>query len=373
MNKETFLFLAVTFCCGCKQRFDPPPSAVNPILLVVEGNLNASKDSTIIRLTKTQKLGDSASIKPELNATLTVEGKDNNIRPLSSRGNGYYVSPDLNLEINKEYRLRIRTATGKVYLSDFVKAKPTPPIDSIGWYRSNEGVRLYVNTKDLSGNTRYYRWEYNETWEIHSLYGPNVIYENGRIRDRVFPQEDVRVCWKNYVSTRIIMANTNRLQQDVVHQQPLLLIPFKDEKLLVRYSILVKQYAMDQEAYTFYELLRNNTENIGSIFSPQPSVITGNLHCLSNPDEPVIGYITAVSSSTKRIFISAVEASPWPYFYYCEETRVKNNRDSINYAIATGLIPSIYLGSPPDEYIFSRPPCVDCTTRGGSTQKPSFW
>jgi hypothetical protein len=44
-----------------------------------------------------------------------------------------------------------------------------PPIDSISWKRDEEGVRVFVNTHNPEGNTRYYRWEFEETWEIRSI------------------------------------------------------------------------------------------------------------------------------------------------------------------------------------------------------------
>lgn len=372
MQKLTIVIIIFIFTIGCKQEYIPPVEESQKSLLVVEGNLNPGPDSTVIRLTRTQQLNDASGIKIENNAQLSVEGKDNSIRFLTGRGNGYYVSPNLNLTINNEYRLRIKTANGREYLSDYVKVKVTPAIDSVGWHRDNAGVHIYVNTKDPTNATRYYRWEYAETWEINSVYGPNVIYQNGVIRNRVFPQEDVSTCWKNSLSTSVIITNTIRLEKDIVNEQPLVFIPLADEKLAVRYSILVKQYALDASSYSFYELLKKNTEDIGSFFGPQPSEIKGNLHCTTNPDEFVVGYVTASMVSTKRIFITAAEVQ-WPFSTDCEETRVPNRNDSIQKAISLGLMPVYYLGNPPNQYVFSTPVCVDCTKRGGSTVKPSYW
>jgi len=360
------------FTAGCKQEYIPPVDESQQSLLVVEGNLNPGPDSTIIRLTRTQPLNNASGIRIESNAQLSVEGKDNSIRFLTGRGNGYYVSPNLNLIINNEYRLRIKTANGKEYLSDYVKVKVAPAIDSIGWHRNNDGVSIYVNTHDPTNDARYYRWEYAETWEIHSVFGPNVIYDNGVIRYRIFPQENVSICWKNSLSSSILITNTTRLEQDIVNEQSLVFIPLGDEKLSVRYSIFVKQYALDATSYAFYELLKKNTEDIGSFFGPQPSEIKGNLHCVNEPDEFVVGYVTASTVSTKRIFITGAEVQ-WPFLTDCEEIRVTNRNDLIQSAIGSGLMPAFYLGNPPNEYVFSTPECVDCTKRGGSTVKPFYW
>ena len=372
--KKTYYILIVFagfFFNGCRENYYPPVNSLPDSFLVVEGVLNAGQSPTLIHLTRTFKLDQRATVTTENNAQLKVEGKDNTTSFLFDTGNGNYVSANLHLVANNEYRLRIKTVDGKEYLSDYVKAKITPAIDSISWKRDDKGVQIYANTNDPSNTTRYYRWDYNETWEIHSHFGTSIIYQNGVIRNRVFPQEEVSVCWKYQSSTNILLANSTRLQSDIISEAPLILIPVGDEKLFVRYSILVRQYALEKEAYDFFELMKKNSEEIGSLFSPQPSEIKGNLHCVTNPDEFVIGFVTASSITEKRIFISAVQVNPWPTVNTCETYTISSNPDSINYAIsALGLMPySQIMGS----YLFSTPYCVDCTIRGGSTIRPVFW
>lgn len=368
--KRIFIpLLIVAGIVSCREQYDPKVKSLQQSFLVVEGNLNVSHDSTIVRLTRTFKLEDTAKLKVENGAQLTVEGSDNTIRPLTARGNGYYVSPDLNLVVNTQYRLRIKTSDGKEYLSGFVKARTTPPIDSISWENSNEGVRVFANTKDPSNASRYYRWDYDETWEIHSFFYSDIIYQNGSIRNRVMPAEDVSVCWKYASSTNIPLANSVRLQDDIISRALLTLITPGNERLSVRYSILVKQYALDKEAYEFFELMKKNTEEIGSIFSPQPSEIKGNIQCLTDPSQYVLGYITASAVQTKRIFI---RVSPWNFREDCPSFKVAANPDSIRFYFGTiGYIP--YSFNFPAEYFGGYPNCVDCTTRGGSTKKPSYW
>ncbi len=53
--------------------------------------------------------------------------------------------------------------------------------------------------------------------------------------------------------------------------------------------------------------LKNNTEQLGSIFDAQPSETGGNLHCKTDPTEQVIGFIGCSSQTQKRIFINRYE------------------------------------------------------------------
>lgn len=365
-----FILAVMVVCISCLQRYDPPVISLSQSFLVVEGNLDPGGDSTIIRLTRTFKLDDTARLKKEDNAQLAVEGRDNTVRVLTPAGNGYYVSPGLGLVIGNEYRLRIRTANGKEYLSDYVRAKLTPQIDSISWDRNDKGVSVYANTGDPLNDTRYYRWNFDETWEIRSHYYSYYIYENGIVRPRNLPEEEVYYCWKYDTSSSISLANSIRLRDDIIYRAPLTFIHTGDDRLSVRYSIQVTQYALDKAAYDFFELMKKNTEKIGSVFSPQPSEIKGNLHGPDGTDEYVLGYITASTVVKERIFIPG----QWRYPEDCSRHDFREN-DTLNIRVNFGnggYMPYDY-DTQIKAYASSEPECVDCRRRGGYLTKPSFW
>jgi len=370
--KRIYIILAIIVgALACRQPYDPPVNSSNKTYLVVEANLNP-QGATTISLTRTFGLDRNTTVRGELNAQVSVEGKDNTTRSMTSIGNGRYTSNNLNLIINNEYRLRIKTTDGKEFLSDYVKAKKTPVIDSIGWEKEQEGLRIYANTKDVTNATRYYRWDFDETWEIHSHFPSSYIYEptTGRIRDRKFPQEDVSVCWKYGTSSTIVLANSTRLADDIIYKAPVHFIENGSEKLAVRYSILLRQYALDREAYNFYELMKKNTEDIGNIFSPQPSEIRGNIKCLTDSKEYVLGFVTASTVESRRQFITI----PWFWFQDCLSVKVPDRPDSIRYFFGPGGAYMPYsFDNPPPYYYGSYYECVDCTKRGGSTARPPYW
>ena len=246
-TKITAVLLIVSFV-SCKEPYIPPNGSLEKPLLVVDANLEPS-NTTSITLSRTTNLNDPAVIRTENNAVVTVEGKNNTVFSLTNRGNGLYTG-NLNLVVNNEYRLRIKNA-GKEYLSDWVKTIFNPPLDSISWKQEADGVHIYVNTNDPTHTTKYFRWDYNETWEIRSRYFSEYIFTNGALRRRNFPGEDVSICWKFSPSTEIFLANSTRLQSGIISQMPIVFIPHGDEKLFVRYSIIAKQYALAEDAYNF--------------------------------------------------------------------------------------------------------------------------
>jgi len=160
------------------------------------------------------------------------------------------------------------------------------------------------------------------------------------------------------------------------------------------YSIQVRQYALSADAYTFWTNLKKNTEQLGSIFEPQPSQINGNIHSATNPQEPVIGYISVGSTSLKRIFILNQQLPYWaaitPYqgcvdtpLYYVfyppgSKTPVNQVNAFINYDRGasidplTPIAPITVPGGGIVGYTAAENACVDCTLRGTNVE-PSFW
>src|SRR5580692_6412580 len=119
MGKRPFILFAIlttwtfTGSPGCKQAYDPPVVSSPNTYLVVEGFINNGPDSTYYSLSHTFKLSDTATATPELQAQVTVQGKDNSSYPLAEMGNGVYGAPLTGLNPAMQYRLDIHTLAGK--------------------------------------------------------------------------------------------------------------------------------------------------------------------------------------------------------------------------------------------------------------------
>ena len=377
------LIALALFVVGCKEVYDPQIQASNTKLLVVEGFMNSGQGPTTIRLSRTTDVNDTI-LKPENGAKLTVEGDDGSNFLMLANGNGEYSIQQLSLNNNAKYRLHIKTANGKEYASDYSPVRNTPPIDSITWQRENEGVRIYANAHDPQNATKYYQWKFEETWEFHSAFFNSLAYIRDNSTGKVvglkwkdpYHNIDTTVyqCWKTLNSSSILLGTTENLTADVVYL-PVQFIEPHSEKLSVLYSINLRQYAISQDNYLFLQKMKKNTEQLGTIFDPQPSEISGNIHCLTNPDEKVIGYVEVSQEQVARIFISNSQLPDWNYDPGCVQIEIDNNVDSIA-KHGSDLMPTLpaklsSMGTIISFYA-STPPCVDCTLRGVH-QKPAFW
>lgn len=373
--KRLFLLFPLLYFVSCKEPYKPQVTTVNANILVVEGFINTSADSTIISLSRTFLVSDRAAVKPELNANVSIENEANISYPLKDIGNGAYAANGLNLDKTKKHRIRIKTSNGTTYLSDFVEAKISPPIDDIGFEAKDDGIQLYVNTHDETNNSKYYKWEYYDTWAFYAKLSSVLKLSGTNVVSRIFPDDDIFSCYTSSKSTNIYLGSTIKLTKDVVSKAAINFIPKGSEKISVRYSTLVTQYVLTKEAYEFWEKLRKNTESLGSIFDAQPSQLTGNIHNVADLQEPVIGYISAGTMVKKRIFLEKSQLPKWTTIYPFDCSSIDTiNNDVKRQAMLSGyLIPLEIITTPKGDFVTAASPsCADCTIRG-SKKKPSFW
>ncbi|HET9826096.1 MAG TPA: DUF4249 domain-containing protein [Chitinophagaceae bacterium] len=363
---------------GCKKLYNPHVDSPATGYLVVEGFINTGGGVSTITLNRTTKLRDTVKILYEHNADVSIESDNNESFPLPEVVNGAYTSGPLHLNAGARYRLRITTESGKQYLSDFSAVQHTPSIDSLDWEVEHAGVRVYVNTHDDQSSTRYYRWTYSETWEFHSRFLKTLSYiidsvTNLGVGVTRLPNADTTIykCWRTQASTDIILGSSEKLATDRIHLPVRYIEPQSDE-LTVLYYIHVKQIALSHEAYLFYQNLKKNTEQLGTIFDPMPSEVPGNIHCTNDPDEVVIGYVESSEEQDRDIFIRNKDLPmTWISQMGCGETEVQNQPPLDVFLIPTRVGKTGPGGSIASFYV-SDPICVDCTMRGTNV-KPAFW
>jgi hypothetical protein len=328
-----------------------------------------------------------------------VQGDQNTSYPLIQKGNGTYACTGLNLDNAHKYRLSIKTANNKQYLSDYIPVLNSPPIDSVSFDTRGTvfgtGLNVFVSAHDPSNKVKYYRWEYQETWVFHANFASLFKSNGDTVLGRDLLNDNITDCWQSDSSSTIVLGSSAKLSQNVIFNNPIISIPSTSEKISSQYSILVRQYAVTPEAYIFYSNLKKNTEQLGSIFDALPTENEGNIHCITDPSEPVVGYLSVGSTVSQRIFVDRHQLPDWktipfysdcvlafgdaPCCYYVFPPGPPNQVAAyINYNTNNNPDPLIPVdaigrpGQPPIGYTAAERKCVDCTLRG-SNKRPSFW
>ncbi|MGN6397775.1 MAG: DUF4249 domain-containing protein [Mucilaginibacter sp.] len=377
------IYLAILLLgLACRKPYNPHVINSPKSYLVVEGVINTN-DTTTIKLSRTVNLSAHVTSNP-VDGVVSVESDAGESYELTPTGGGVYKLINTTLSNSHKYRLYIRTAdNGNEYRSDFAAVKNSPPIDSVGFKITSKGIQLYLNAHDNADATRYYRFDYWETWRFHSQYASG--WKSNGVDDVVVRpfDEQIYYCFQSDRSSSIILGSTAKLKQDVLYQLPITEIESTSEKIETKYSIQVRQYALTPEAYKFWENLKKNTEQLGSIFDAEPTQLAGNIHNIKDNTDVVIGYISVGSVAVKRVFIAndqlpADWLPAYPYDCLLDSAWYSHPKTKVN-DVRVKLVPGIEIpvtsygkGIKPDGYTAADKQCVDCTIRG-TTKQPDFW
>lgn len=372
---------------ACRKPFDMQYEAGdNAPLLVVDGFIDAGNTESTYRLSYARPVagdtqaGEPSGLSPILTAASVIIESESGTRYPSTRSpDGQHVISHPVLDVDQRYRLLIQVGDA-AYESDFVPVKVSPEISAIDWDENELGIGIYVSTEDPSGQTGYYRWEYEETYRYHAPFLSEEIFENGRLRERTH-DELVYVCYTSERSNHILIAHSQDLSRDAIHGFQVAQIPTYSAKMTRRYSILVRQIPMTAEAYAYWEQLRESSEGLGDIFGPMPSEIRGNIHSVTHPERKVIGLVEAATVTERRMYIDSYQTQEYwpvqdPYYSSClflveplgDVLMVLRNDPGY---LPIGDFPGDEVT--PAGYAYADQRCVDCRVRGGSLTPPAFW
>lgn len=342
--------------------------------LVVDGLITNLNEPYIVRLSKTSPL-DKPGIVPFEGAIVEVEDNNQDLFQFNEKSPGIYQNNTFTGQIGNSYQLHIITPDGKEYRSNFQELASAVPIDTV--YAEIEqkptidpdydevGYQFYVATHDSTNTQTYYLWQLEEDYEYHADYPLSFIYQNGMMERYPSPME-FKKCWSNKKIEDVFLFDASVLNSVDLEKFPLSFVNTETKKLSVRYSLLTNQYAINSATYDFFKSVQE-MNSCGDLFnSTQPYQIQGNIECISDPDEKVMGLFWAAGKASKRIYVNRPYGVP---FYY---ERCSPNPEGLPGYPMYGVTLYITRGDNGELGVVNRE-CVDCRANGGSTVKPDFW
>lgn len=341
---SSFVLIIILIIAGCVETFIPDLDEVQYVP-VVEGLITNEPEVYTIRLYWSIPVGETKTI-PLGRCDVEVHDDLGHIYRFTETSTpGTYVSDSTTFQgvVGRKYKLRINTNNaalkGYSYESVPVEMKAVPPIDSLyyekvsvtgvsPWGGQKEGYQIYLNTYDPTGECRFFRWNYTETWKFEIPY-PALN----------------QICWITNNSKDINIKNSMTLSDNRIVYHPVILITNETDRLSRRYSIIVNQYSLSEEEFVYWEKLKNLTQDVGSLYDIIPFSIPGNIYCIEDPGEKILGYFSVSARTSRRIYINTLFPSSFYFYIKCE--------------LDTLLM------------LYDRG-CKDCTRRG-TLKKPDFW
>ncbi|MCC5938187.1 MAG: DUF4249 domain-containing protein [Lunatimonas sp.] len=360
---------------ACREFYEPEVTDIDHQFLVVEGFLEIGGGISEINLTQTMPIYLNQTSRPVSQANVQVESEHSGTWIMNRSQAGKYTL-EATLPESDVYRVRIQTSFGE-YLSDEIIPVPTSEDLELGYVGRPGYVSIHASTTGTD-QSKYFIWEFEEDWEFRSPYQNYYYFDepSRTIRNTPF-NEIVQSCYQSFQSSNIILESSERFQNQRITRKEIQRIDTLSEKLGERYSILVRQRGLDRDAFEFWDAMRKNSDEIGGIFSPMPSMIGTNIRSLSNPGEPVIGYVSAGKTVEKRMYIDKRELDGWASriedYRFCVLDTVTPLDYEDRYIIGD-MVPVLPIceGAVCVTYMASTRNCTDCRLRG-SEFPPDFW
>ncbi|MEW5674949.1 DUF4249 domain-containing protein [Flavobacterium enshiense] len=386
-----FLLFCIGIAPGCTEPYQMTTNTFENIL-VVEATLTNELKKQQIKLSRTYRLEEEGPIIEE-GATVYVLDDTGTRYDFIEQDSIYESEAEFQAVPERRYQLFIFTRDGKEYTSNEQQLTTANPINDVSatvdMLEGVRGVSLKAHSYDPTNSSKFYRYEYEETYKIIAPYWVYVkMIATGEESIAFVPRDyEARVCYTTEKSKDIILTTTVGQTQDQV-DHPVRFISQQNPIIMHRYSILVTQYVQNQESYNFYKNLKNiSSTGNGGLLSPiQPGFFNGNIKSVNNVKEKVVGFFEVSSVSKKRIFFNYTDLFPNehlpPYFVDCEggseslvfcfdpRNDVCDGWNIISYARTQRMLFYQYIGGM--TYVFVPPPCGDCTTFS-SNVIPPFW
>ena len=183
------------------------------------------------------------------------------------------------------------------------------------------------------------------------------------------PSYDYFFCWESGSIPIVYTYSTKHLTSGKITNYPLHFVSSQSDRLSVKYSLLVKQFSLSEQAFQFWHILDEQSMQRGELYEKQPAQLSGNIHPQDAGGEPVLGFFYATSIKEKRLFVSPPLRTLGPD---CRHYETELYRDLIERLLEE--YSKVYLVQiSPITYHYADQKCFDCRLRGGTTERPDFW
>ena len=375
--QRILLLIAFPLINGCVTQFIPEVEEDRQSL-VIEGLITDQPGTDTIKIYKSMPLGENRKAAPVQGCSVSIRDDLDNSFDLTEIAKGVYITDSSEFcgAVGRKYTLVIRTGSidgqNYSYESSPMEMIPVPEIGNLyyektliagedTYHKQKDGCRILLDTHDPEDKCKFYRWNFEETWEIRI---PYKVQNN--------------ICWVSNNSNSIIIKNTSVLNENSIDGLPVLLISDETDRLMEKYSISVNQYSLNYDEYLYWEKLKRVTQDVGGLYDIVPSAISGNMHCIDDPNEKVLGFFSVSAKTSRRIFIDEYFSGiVYPYLD-CETLKKYGSGDPafLFPELGVGIVLWIIVDATniiPPYWIFTdNKACYDCTVRGTKT-KPSFW
>lgn len=292
---------------------------------------------------------------------------------------------------DRKYRLYVEIRSGDYakYASPWMEPLPAPVIgdltETVNKTTTNTELVLGLDLS-LENGSGCYRWDYEELYRFHSpLPGPEFEYKvvsgNPTLINHALVNDyswwPYTYCWRQTNSLRTSVAIARALEGWKLEKHKILTIPLQSDELGTgEFYLKVKAKSISETQYKYLDAMNKGSDNVGSLLSPLPSDITGNIRNVDDATLYAIGYVAVNTVATKVFRVETKGIDKWhsPLRYYRSPydmfPDLHTTAELYRAAYSYGFYPYKW-----EETTVQWVPinCIDCRKNNGTLEKPAGW
>ena len=343
---------------GCVQSYDPQ-LVLDANLVVVNGIITDQAGPQTVSLSRSRSSKDSASASsPISNARVQVliNGTPVSLAEDALQPGLYALPAGFRGRVGSTYQLQIKTAEGAEYQSSVETMAAVPAIQRAFGLFNPDGPKLtadalptpvndiFVDFQDPAGDRNFYLWRWRlyevQPWCATCQQGRYVVNDIGPVGSGpinvigcvqdpklgIYTLYDYQCrgqCWEIFYSSAVNVFSdvyTNG-QKQLGYKVASIPIYQLDNAL-----VSIEQLSLSANAYRYYKLFADQTQNTGTLADSPPAPISGNVKNVNDTQENVVGYFSAaaVAVNNYKIIRSNAPVSAGQFqglFYYQNKRR----------------------------------------------------
>jgi hypothetical protein len=316
------IFLQLIGLSACVETYDVSYS-LNANLLTVEGFVS-DQAGAAISISISRNAENNYYSLPLKGCTAELRTGDGSVIPLSEVSEGMYApAGNFQGKAGQTYQLYFRTPDGKTYESSKEQLGTVPEIKKVYQEFNHDGlldktgkrvigstVDVYLDFDDPGDTKNYYLWRWKHYEEqivcitcdggTLNFTGGTCVKSNSR-NPPTFDYQCDRPCWDVFYNNDVNILADDFINGRNVVGRPIAKIPFHTYKGAL---LEIEQVGVTKEAYLYYKLLKDQSQNTGTLTDTPPSPIIGNVRNINDSNEKVIGYFGAAGTRVFRYWVN---------------------------------------------------------------------
>lgn len=332
-------------------------------VVVVDGTITNLAEPQIIRLnrSKADPLTGRPGSTPITKAVVEVIVDSSEVVFAHETVDGSYQLPaDFKGQVGHAYQLRFWLLEGTEYRSTVQVMQPVAPIqnvsvqfnanslptDQLGGYTA--GHDLSIDFQDPGNQHNYYRWDWSlyerqlycrscnkGVYAVNNIiphqYHGNSYVSGNQLFEDCFDQPSYQVdnlqppihtefwvydyncrtqCWEILHNSSLNLFDDIYSNGGFITHRSVAHIPFYQHAPCL---VDIRQGSLTKEAYKYYKLFADQTQNTGGLADTPPSVPAGNVFNAANATETVVGFFTASAVSLIHQWLDRNDTKGIPY------------------------------------------------------------